>query len=61
MRVKAVYSNKSHSLIRLSETVVLANQDVVNEFYEHSASFNATGHYPFRMSSYDVEHTRMER
>ena len=42
----------------------MTNPDVVNEFCEHSSSFskhpNKTGHCPFRMLSYDVEHTLME-
>ena len=33
------YTNVSHWLITSSETMVLANSDVVNEFYEHPASF----------------------
>ena len=50
-------------MIRSSETIVLPNPDVVNEFYEHSTwlkSINATWHYLFGMSSYDFEHTRTE-
>ena len=39
VEVNMFYTNISHWLITSSETMVLANPDVVNEFYEHPASF----------------------